>query len=80
MAETIIPDQTLDRSGMLRPMPIVKARVAVKKLRPGRVPRVVATDPGSMPDFHAFDAETGYALLHAEEGNGRYTFLMQRPV
>ena len=79
MAETVTPDQTLDCSGMLCPMPIVKARIAMKKLQPGQVLRVVATDPGSMPDFHAFAEETGYALLHAEEGNGRYTFLLQRP-
>ncbi len=79
MAQTLNPDQTLDCSGMLCPMPIVKARIAMKKLEPGKVLQVIATDPGSMPDFHAFAQETDYTLLSAEEGNGRFTFLLQRP-
>ena len=79
MADSITPDQTLDCSGMLCPMPIVKARIAMKKLAPGQVLRVIATDPGSMPDFHAFAQETGYALLEAEESNKQFRFLLQRP-
>jgi tRNA 2-thiouridine synthesizing protein A len=79
MAETVTPDQTLDCSGMLCPMPIVKARIAMKKLQPGQVLQVFATDPGSMPDFQAFAQETGYTLLSSEEGEGLYTFLLRHP-
>ncbi len=78
MSSTLQPDQVLDCSGMLCPMPVIKARIAMKKLDPGKVLQVIATDPGSMPDFHAFAQETGYSLLSAEEGGGKFTFLLQR--
>lgn len=70
MQETIRFDVTLDCRNIQCPMPILKARGAVKELQPGQVLEVLATDPGSVPDFQAFAVEIGVDLLAQQlDGN-----------
>jgi TusA-related sulfurtransferase len=45
------PALTLDTSGLLCPLPIVKAAAAVKGLEVGAVLLVIATDPGIATDM-----------------------------
>jgi tRNA 2-thiouridine synthesizing protein A len=45
------PVQVLDTSGLLCPIPIVKAAAAVKGLADGDVLLVIATDPGIATDM-----------------------------
>lgn len=45
------PTLTLDASGLLCPLPIVKAAAAVKGLEVGAVLLVIATDPGIATDM-----------------------------
>ena len=42
-------DETLDCTGLLCPMPIIKTQQAIKKLASGQVLEMIATDPGSIP-------------------------------
>lgn len=39
---------------------------------------VIATDPGSMPDFKAFSEHTGNPLLTAEEQAGKFHFIVEK--
>lgn len=60
----------LDASGLNCPMPILRAKKALKELQAGDVLKVIATDPGSVKDFEAFAKQTGNELLEsAEEGD-----------
>ncbi len=60
----------LDASGLNCPMPILRAKKALKELQAGDILRVIATDPGSVKDFEAFAKQTGNELLEsAEEGD-----------
>ncbi|HEX9717385.1 MAG TPA: sulfurtransferase TusA family protein, partial [Actinomycetota bacterium] len=43
----------LDLKGLSCPLPIVKTAKAMRDLRPGELVEVLATDPGSVPDFTA---------------------------
>ena len=71
-------DQTLDAKGMNCPLPILKARKALKDVPAGGTLEVLATDPGSVADFQAFCRQTGNELVeHSEEG-GVYTFLIRK--
>ncbi|MGB0571902.1 MAG: sulfurtransferase TusA family protein [Alphaproteobacteria bacterium] len=67
-------DQMLDTSGLKCPLPVLKAKKALKTMSPGAMLRVVATDPGSVRDFAHFCEATGDSLLESTEGDGIYTF------
>ena len=61
---------TLDATGLLCPLPVLKARRALKPLAPGAVLEVLATDPGALKDFEHFCNTTGCEMLEASEGEG----------
>lgn len=71
-------DQELDCSGLACPMPILKTKKAVDGLQVGQVLKMIATDPGSLPDVQAWTAKTGHELLSHEEGGGKFTFYIKK--
>lgn len=70
--------ETLDVRGLACPMPVVKTRLAIDKLAPGEVLRVLATDRGSLSDIPAWAGATGNKLLSAEDAGGEITFLLEK--
>ena len=70
--------QTVDLQGLLCPLPIYKASVALKKSEPGEVVEFICTDPGSLEDFPAFARQTGHELLVAEDRGSTQRFLLRR--
>lgn len=70
--------QLLDAKGLICPLPVLRARKALKGLGPGDVLEVEATDPGADKDFRAFCEATGNRLLLAEESGGVYRFRIER--
>lgn len=60
----------LDATGLLCPLPVLKARRALKPLPPGAVLEVLADDPGAVRDFEHFCDTTGCTLLECSEGAG----------
>ncbi len=70
MSEPVI----LDASGLKCPLPVLKARKAMRDLPEGGVLRVIATDPGAVKDFEHFCATTGHRLLQCREEAGTLTF------
>ena len=72
-------DLQLDTSGLLCPMPIVKAAKAIKGMEVGQIMEMISTDPGSMPDMKAWANQTKHELLEAhDEGNNKYRFLIKK--
>ncbi len=61
------PAAILDTTGLLCPLPVLKARRALKPLAPGAVLEVLATDPGAVEDFAHFCSTTGCELLESSE-------------
>ncbi|OGU02787.1 MAG: response regulator SirA [Gemmatimonadetes bacterium GWC2_71_10] len=72
------PDRVLDCKGLLCPIPIVKLSKTIKELQVGQVLRMVATDPGSMPDVAAWGRQTGHEVLSASEESKVFTFLVRK--
>jgi tRNA 2-thiouridine synthesizing protein A len=71
-------DHTLDAKGLNCPLPILKAKKALKEVPDGGTLEILATDPGSIADFEAFCRTTGNEMLeHGEEG-GVYRFLLKK--
>ena len=57
----------LDARGLLCPLPVLKARKALKKVAVGEILAVLATDPGAPKDFEHFCATTGSELVKVEQ-------------
>jgi len=70
--------QTLDTKGLNCPLPILKAKKAIKDLQSGDVLEVLATDPGSVKDFEAFSRATGNELMEWNEDGGVFRFLLKK--
>ncbi len=68
----------LDVKGLACPMPVLRAKKALKALGPGEELEVLATDPGSVEDFEAFCATTGHGLITADEADGVYRFVIRK--
>lgn len=71
--------KTLDCTGLLCPMPVVKTNKAMKEIQVGEVLEMIATDPGSMPDMEAWARQTQHELLEAiDEGNSKFRFIIKK--
>jgi tRNA 2-thiouridine synthesizing protein A len=68
----------LDVQGLKCPLPVLRARRAMKELAPGDILDVTATDPASVPDFRAFCDTTGNELLSSGEADGVYSFAIRK--
>lgn len=71
--------KTLDCSGLLCPLPVVKTKKALKDIQVGQILEMIATDPGSIPDMKAWANQTKHELLSAvDEGNSRFRFIVKK--
>jgi len=72
-------DVTLDAKGLNCPLPILKARKALKEVPVGGTLEILSTDPGSVADFDAFCRQTGNELMESTTEDSVYRFLIKRP-
>lgn len=70
-------DKTLDAKGLNCPLPILRAKKALKDLGRGQTLEVLATDPGSVADFAAFCKTTGNELVESTTQGDVYRFLIK---
>jgi len=80
MSDEIKADETLDTKGLNCPLPILKAKKALKGMDNGKILELASTDPGAIKDFEAFCKATGNKLLKSWEDSGVYMFLIERVV
>jgi tRNA 2-thiouridine synthesizing protein A len=75
MADPVV----LDTKGLKCPLPVLKARKALRDVPPGGLLRVLATDPGAVKDFEHFCRTTGSELVEqGEEEEGVLVFLIRK--
>ncbi len=72
-------DIELDLSGLTCPMPLLKTKQALNKMEPGRIIKVLATDPASERDFKVFSDQSGIRLLSIEKVAGKFIYWLQKP-
>jgi len=68
----------LDTKGLSCPLPILKAKKAMRDLPAGGVLQVLATDPGALKDFEAFCRTTGNQLVDWSEAAGVWTINLRK--
>ena len=75
---TSMADQLLDAKGLNCPLPILRAKKALKDVAMGGTLEVLATDPGAVKDFEAFCRATGNELLASKADGKIFSFVIKR--
>lgn len=73
-----MPEITVDARGLNCPLPILRAKKALKQIAIGETIEVLVTDPGSMADFEAFARQTGDELVSAEQPGPHFRYVLRR--
>jgi tRNA 2-thiouridine synthesizing protein A len=71
-------ENTLDLSGLLCPLPVLKARKRLETMPSGAILRVIATDPMSAIDMPHFCNEQGHTLLDQSQDGAALIFRIRR--
>jgi tRNA 2-thiouridine synthesizing protein A len=71
-------DYVLDTKGLNCPLPVLKAKRALKTVPVGETLTVTATDPASTIDFRHFCMISGHELLDWSEADGVFTYVIRR--
>lgn len=68
----------LDTRGLRCPLPLLKAKQALRDMAAGELLRVLATDAGSVRDFQAYAQLSGQELLGFAELEAVYCYLLKK--
>lgn len=71
-------ESTFDLSGLLCPLPVLKAGKQLGAMATGEVLTVIATDPMSAIDMPHYCSEQGHQLLDQERHGETYVFRIRR--
>ncbi len=71
-------DQEIDATGLLCPLPVLKARKRLSGMPQGAVLRLIATDPAAVIDVPHFCAEAGHDLISTAEDGAAQVYLIRR--
>lgn len=71
-------EDEMDLSGLLCPLPVLKARKRLESMASGGILKVIATDPMSAIDMAHFCSEQGHALLSQEKRDAVFIFRIKR--
>lgn len=77
MVDDIKPDDTLDCRGLTCPMPLIKTRKKVDKMKSGEVLEILSTDPGTKNDLPAFASRMGHEYLGEKQDEGFSRFYLK---
>ena len=78
MTGVAVTTAVLDARGLNCPLPILKAKKALKDVPAGGLLEIHATDPGSVKDFEAFCRQTGNVLLASSQEGNVFKFVIKR--
>jgi len=71
-------DLTLDAKGLSCPMPLLKTKQFINKIKTGEVLEVLGTDPGSKNDLPGWCTRAGHEFLGAKDESGFFRFFIRR--
>ena len=71
-------DADLDATGLLCPLPVLKARKRLQALASGQVLRMCATDPAAVIDVPHFCAEAGHDLIAAQDDGAAQVYFIRK--
>ncbi len=75
---TVECDAELDTSGLFCPEPVMMLHNRINDVAPGKILRVVATDPSTTRDIPRFCQFLGHELISQGERDDRFIYLIRR--
>jgi len=74
----MIWNDEIDATGLLCPLPVLKARKRLKAMQSGEVLRLIATDPAAVIDVPHFCTQSGHTLVSADTDAVPQIYLIRR--
>ena len=71
-------DLQLDTSGLLCPLPVYKAAMAMGQMEAGQVLELICTDPGSLEDIPAMARQRGDDLVQFDNRGDQQVFWIRK--
>lgn len=68
----------LDAKGLACPLPVVRAKKAMKEMETGQILEIHTTDKGSMADLTAWAASGGHDLVDSSEEADIFKFRIRK--
>ncbi|MEF3168975.1 MAG: sulfurtransferase TusA family protein [Deltaproteobacteria bacterium] len=84
MSDTkIAPDglkvaRTLDAKGLSCPMPLLRTKKEIEKIKSGEILEILGTDPGSRNDIPGWCSRAGHEYLGEKEDSGFIRFYVKK--
>lgn len=69
---------SLDCSGLLCPLPVYKAGIALGRLNPGDILHLTTTDPGALEDIPAMARQRGDRLVAVDRRSSEQVFWIEK--
>lgn len=70
---------TVDARELSCPLPLLRAKQGLNRIKAGERIMVLATDGGSVRDFHSFARLTNTRICHFCEADGVFTYILEKP-
>ena len=70
--------KTLDATGLLCPLPVLKARKRLQALQTGETLTVIADDPAAIVDVPHFCSESGHVLVSSDLNGAIQTYIIRK--
>ena len=71
-------DKELDARDLASPLPVLRAKAALRELQPGQVLRLLASDHRTALDVGSFCKAAGHDLVAQDHQDGVRSFLIRR--
>jgi len=72
--------QIFNFTGLKCPLPVLKARRALKSIEIGQLVTITADDPAAPLDFQHFCETAGHNLEYQSEKDGLFTFMIRKSI
>ena len=69
---------TIDATGLLCPLPVLKLRKRLKTIENGELVLLLADDPAAVVDVPHFCAESGHILISTTENTNHTGYLIEK--
>ena len=74
----IVPDKTINCTGLGCPEPILHTIMMIKKMKTGQILLMSATDPASVNDMRLWSSRTGHRIVKEEKEDDVYKYYVQK--
>ncbi len=78
MSQEIKADEVLDCRGLSCPMPILKTKKTMEKMKSGQILELLSSDPGTKNDLPSFVKRGGHEYMGMKEDEGFLRFYLKK--